>query len=461
MPSAKKKKHCTLYVEGMHCTACEALIETTLQEKHGVTVARASTGEQRVEVEYIGDKPDLAQLNSQFASLGYKFEDRPSPPLVQVNKAGQLEVNTIKLRNSLRVLIIAIIALTLILLLQNTALAGLLDVSNSSSLGTFFILGLVAGISGCAAIVGGLLLALQTQWQKQNSWKPQILFHGGRLFAFAILGGILGIVGGGIWAQSSFLFSIISLIAVGIMLILGLQMLQIPWAMRIRLAPPKKLSKKVNNSSENTSQWGSLLIGAGTFFLPCGFTLSAQTSALTSGSFIQGSLIMLAFVLGTLPLLLIITATGKFFGSRPHFVNNFNAVAGVIVIFFALQSLNGQLNVLGLPSLSDLLPGSINSQQPGFAPVVSGKQVISITADAHSYIPTSSTKIHAGIPSQLNVDNQGAEGCGVFVAASGLIDDFVALKPGINSIDLGEPRVGEYKLTCSQGRVDPIVISVV
>ncbi len=36
-----------------------------------------------------------------------------------------------------------------------------------------------------------------------------------------------------------------------------------------------------------------IIIGVGTFFLPCGFTQSMQIAALSSGSFLTGGLIML------------------------------------------------------------------------------------------------------------------------------------------------------------------------
>ncbi|KXK10043.1 MAG: hypothetical protein UZ20_WS6002000125 [candidate division WS6 bacterium OLB21] len=90
-----------------------------------------------------------------------------------------------------------------------------------------------------------------------------------------------------------------------------------------------------------------------------------------------------------------------------------------------------------------------------------GVQIISITAQGFEYTPTSSLTIKAGLPAKLIVDNQGIQGCGAFIAANGLIDDFVALKKGINEIDLGLPAKGSYKLTCSMGMVKPLTINVI
>lgn len=53
-----------------------------------------------------------------------------------------------------------------------------------------------------------------------------------------------------------------------------------------------------------TNPYLAPVVGALTFFLPCGFTQSMQLLALGSGSPVQGGIIMAAFALGTLPVLL-------------------------------------------------------------------------------------------------------------------------------------------------------------
>jgi len=37
----------------------------------------------------------------------------------------------------------------------------------------------------------------------------------------------------------------------------------------------------------------------------------------------------------------------------------------------------------------------------------------------------------------------------------------VALEPGNNVIDIGTPKKGKYKLTCSMGMVRPVTINVI
>jgi len=74
-----------------------------------------------------------------------------------------------------------------------------------------------------------------------------------------------------------------------------------------------------------------LLVGVGTFFLPCGFTQAMQVVALSSGSFLSGFLIMLAFALGTLPMLALLSF-GSISFAESKYAPLFFKVAGVLVI---------------------------------------------------------------------------------------------------------------------------------
>ena len=89
------------------------------------------------------------------------------------------------------------------------------------------------------------------------------------------------------------------------------------------------------------------IMGALTFFLPCGFTITAQTIALLSASPLQGALIMGFFALGTAPTLLLIGFSSVKFFEKPHLSLTFSKVAGFLVIFFAFYNIYNQLNVLG------------------------------------------------------------------------------------------------------------------
>ncbi len=90
-----------------------------------------------------------------------------------------------------------------------------------------------------------------------------------------------------------------------------------------------------------------ILIGVATFFLPCGFTQSMQIASLASGSFFSGAIIMLAFALGTFPVLALLSFSSISF-SQSRYAPLFFASAGVIVVGLGLFSFLASLAGIGI-----------------------------------------------------------------------------------------------------------------
>jgi len=468
-------------VEGMNCQSCEVLIEKKLLEQNNIKSVDVSLKGDKVEIQYVGDTiPNLEYLNNQFAAYGYKFSEINSPtsnfddntttPIFQI-KDGKFHINLTKLNVFFKNVLIALLIIFLLLVLDSLHLTKFVSVDANSSIFAFFLFGLFAGFSSCAALTGGLLLSMSKNWGSTKStnkinniflrFRPHTLFHLGRLVSFAVFGGVLGLIGQSIIVSNQ-IVAIFTIIASIFMVILGLQMLGIKSLQSIRISIPKPIIRLVTIKSRFSETNLPFLLGGSTFFLPCGFTLVAQFIALTSGSFVRGSLIMLLFALGTLPVLLSISYTGLFFNSKPNLIQNFNFVAGILVLFISIYTINGQLNILGLTSLNDVLGRIYYSQDPTYAPIdTDGKQTIKIVASEFDYIPQTSLKIRANESTKLVIDNKGATGCANSLAISGLLNSYVVLKKGINQIDLGLPKPGTYKITCSMGMVKPLLITVV
>ena len=54
--------------------------------------------------------------------------------------------------------------------------------------GTAFVIGLIASVSSCMAVVGGLVLSISATFAKDGDRiRPQLLFHIGRLISFLFL----------------------------------------------------------------------------------------------------------------------------------------------------------------------------------------------------------------------------------------------------------------------------------
>ena len=161
--------------------------------------------------------------------------------------------------------------------------------------------------------MGGLILSISKQWaeiyHQESSYSkkmiPHFTFNIGRLISYAAFGAILGFIGEKLQFSTTFTSILVIIVSI-MMVILGLQMLGISWLQKFQITAPRFILRNIADESNFKGKYLPFVMGALTFFLPCGFTLTAQGIALISGSPLQGALIMLFFALGTLPTLLLI-----------------------------------------------------------------------------------------------------------------------------------------------------------
>lgn len=462
------------YVEGMHCSACELIIEKKLLKLDGVEGVDASLKDGKV---IVHSKEDLdysiEDYNVTLKKLGYtaylekptKKEQVKLPILYFVDGQQGLKFNTSEFVRRYEWFLILVAVFVGWKLLSALEVGRYMSPEGPETLFGVLVLGVVASVSSCAALIGGLLMSLTKQWHektllesKAKKAAPHVQFHVGRLIGFTFFGAMLGGLGDVITLDNISVYAVLVLVVSVVMGILALQMLGVSWANKLRLTLPSGVANTILDHPKR----GPLLIGAGTFFLPCGFTLIAQALALASGSLFTGGLVMGLFALGTLPVLLGISVFGLKMNTKPTLTARFNKYAGILILLFALYNVNGQLNVLGLPSMSDFRLGNVQEQQlDEVTQDQQGVQTIGIVAKGFRYTPSTAMTVQSGLPTQLVVDNQGIQGCGAFLAVAGLMDGFVSLKPGENIVDLGKPKPGTYKITCSMGMVAPVVLKVV
>jgi sulfite exporter TauE/SafE/copper chaperone CopZ len=327
------------HVRGTHCASCKILIEDILKEQDFILNSKVDLKNETVQIE-TNDKIERDKSAEEIAKI-LNVKIKPNGYILSVEKITEekKDDNTIW-----QAIPIGLVFLALFFLLQRSGILNL-GVGGKTTPVTGFIIGIIASLSSCLAIVGGLILSLSAKVaQDENSGakKPLILFHGGRLFGFAILGGVLGLIGKAIGIN--FIFSaILGLIASVVMIILGLNLVGIFKKSTITL-PSNIFSffRKVEHAT-----WAPVLIGVGTFFLPCGFTQSMQIAALGSGSFVSGLLLMFAFALGTLPVLAAISFGSMSF-AHSKYAPLFFKSAGVIVIGLGIFALLAQLAGLGI-----------------------------------------------------------------------------------------------------------------
>jgi len=242
---------------------------------------------------------------------------------------------------------IALALAVLFVLLQKAGIVNLVD-TTSLSYGTVFLVGIIASLSTCMAVVGGLVLSMSATFAKEGDRvKPQLMFHGGRLVSFLVLGGVIGAIGAAFSLSTSATFALSLLIGI-VMLILGINLLDIfPWAKRLQPSMPRSLARRAHNTASLNHILTPVLVGIATFFLPCGFTQSMQIYTLSTGSFFSGALTMFVYALGTLPVLALVSFS-SFSIKDSAYAGVFFKAAGLIVILFALFNLINALVVIGV-----------------------------------------------------------------------------------------------------------------
>ena len=325
------------HVHGMHCNSCVLLIENELGELPNVLEVKSNLHDHSLEViGNFGDK-ELLQIAEEL-----------TVPLKQHGYTVSIErnVTTANWSEFKIALPIALVFAVLFYVLQKVGIVNLVNAGNVTY-GTAFIIGIIASLSTCMAVVGGLLLSMSATFAKEgDKVKPQFLFHVGRLVSFFILGGVIGTIGSAFTLGTSSTF-ILGVVIGLVMLVLGINLLDVfPWAKKFQPSMPKFITKHAHGVSNLNHTLTPLLVGIATFFLPCGFTQSMQLYTLTTGGFISGGLTMLAFALGTFPVLALISFSSfkiKSGGRSGIFFKS----AGLIVILFAIFNLINSLVVIG------------------------------------------------------------------------------------------------------------------
>lgn len=327
----------TFHADGMHCKACVALIESELAGVPEVSRARASLA--RLSVEVAGD-------------FGDKVPEHVARDLSEVLKPHGYALVLEKRRHAakwtdFRIAVPAAAAfIALFIILQKLGIVNLVTTADVGY-GTAFLIGLIASVSTCMAVVGGLVLSMSANFAKEgDKVRPQILFHAGRLAAFFFLGGAIGALGSAFQLGASGALALSFIVAV-VLLILGINLLDVfPFAKKLQPTMPGFVGRRVHGLKNANHTLTPLLVGVATFFLPCGFTQSMQIYTLTTGSFSAGAFTMSAFALGTLPVLALLSFSSLSIHTKAQ-SGVFFKTAGLVVIFFGVFNLANALAAVG------------------------------------------------------------------------------------------------------------------
>lgn len=425
----------------MHCRSCEVVIEKELLNISGVK--RVDVSHKHGEATLYSDSAiHEVDVISAVARAGYSLGKDKKRDWI----AKDAEIY-------FRILFAGVSLVALYLVLK---IIGITDLSfsfgDSPSYATVLLIGLTAGISTCMALIGGLVLGVSAahavkhpEATRMQKFRPHAFFNFGRILGYAVLGGLIGFLGSA-FQISSVAYGIL-IVAVGlVMLILGLKLTELfPVLERMQFALPSGLARRFGLSKEvrEYSHTQSLLLGAATFFVPCGFTQAMQIYAVSTGSFVRGALIMGFFALGTAPGLLGLGGiTSAVSGGIKKW---FFAFAGLLVIFFGATNIVGGIRLTGF----DLSVIRRDSAPDAAVKIVDGIQIVKMEQRGNGYFPNKFT-VKKGVPVRWVINATDAYTCASYIVVPKL-GVKRALELGENIITFTPQEVGTLRFTCSMG----------
>ncbi|MBX3433823.1 MAG: sulfite exporter TauE/SafE family protein [Pirellulales bacterium] len=172
-----------------------------------------------------------------------------------------------------------------------------------------FVGGLL-GSAHCIGMCGPLALTLGAGARgAKDNLRRQVVFSAGRLFTYAAAGAAAGF--GGLWLAQNNRTVVLSQAWVGIvagaaLVLIGLATAGILPRKALKLLGGVPCGAAAGLKSFLTAPHlsGVLLAGVFTGFIPCGLVYAFLLKALSTGSVLAGGLTMLAFGLGTMPLMI-------------------------------------------------------------------------------------------------------------------------------------------------------------
>lgn len=443
-------------VDGMHCRSCELTLERKLKKLPGVASVEASTPKGEVHVTHEGEAPSLKALNAALKGEEYVLRPHGTPSSAKKPGFGQI------------VGAFASVFLFGWFLSKIGLLRTDLAVDGAAGFWPVFMIGLLAAASSCIAVSGGLLLSSAASYNRRygsmdgvTRMTPVVMFVAGRVLSYAMLGGLIAVLGRALSPSPSVSGAIIVLAAV-YMLTLGLDMLKIApkWLKAIQPRMPKWIARRVVDAEGKEHPAMPFAMGALTFFIPCGFTQALQVYALTAGSFAQGGAVLAAFALGTAPSLLALGwASSSLKGKAGE---RFFRFAGALVVTLGFWNLQNGMTAMGhplrLPSPTPARAAAV-VQDPNVS-VANGVQTIrmKLTSGPDYYAPSGSYTVKAGMPVRLEIAGIGTGCRGELVVPKARAR--VALDRQLNVLEFTPEKPGDYVFSCSMGMFPGIMRAI-
>ena len=332
---------------------------------------------------------------------------------------------------------------------------------------SMFLIGIATSVH-CISMCGPMVVTYAVKTDGQSRWTSRVtanvVYQAAKLASYVLVGLVLGAVG------TAFNLNGVRpwvMLAAGVfMVILGLGMTgKAPWAVRITPRPPRALINTVSRmrrraTAEAASGDSSLATPASfgllTGLMPCAPLMAAELTAASSGSVLGGGFIMLAFGLGTVPLLFAFGTASSLVPGR--WKKRLTFALAFVVIAMGLVFLNRTAMILDFPINAKTVQAAVlgtgapvpSDSESSYTTAADGVVEVRLSAADAQFTPAN-LQIPAGRPVRLIVDRPDANPCSEQLLIPGLDISKDLIANGTTTIDLPASDTGSFNITCGMG----------
>lgn len=437
-----------VYIKGMHCVSCEKLLDDEFRNVKNVKDVKVDRKANTAEIFFEDQEPKFEEIKVVAKKFGYEAFENEEELL------GNPASKSFAWQEWIEAVLVVAALWVVFRIFQNLGYLDRIDLQGEKiTFGVSVLIGLVASVSSCLAVVGAVIIAFGEKYRSgggsffESAVKPNLYFHIGRLVTFFVLGGVLGMIGGELNISGNFV-SIFTIIIAIVMAWLGLNILGIlPSISNLGIKMPGMLTSKWSRLKNSEHKMAPFLLGGMSFFLPCGFTQSMQIFALTSGSFWAGSLTLFFFALGTVPSLLILGITTSWTKSKK--MGAFQKVAGILVLVFAIYTLQSGLALKGVKT--NVIESGSKKEVVNKVDENKGEQVIEMRVTSRGFEPNN-FKLKKGVPVKWVIKGDQVTSCTNKIIVPSL-DISKAISFGENVIRFTPDKAGTIPFSCWMGMV--------
>ena len=429
-------KQTTWYIAGMYCPHCDQAVLKAVSGLDGLTEAQADYHKGTLTAEWDSSVLSEKVLIEYLAEAGYTVKPQKR--------------NLTALHRFLRIVLMLAVLTGLFALLALTPIRSILSAfpvaRAGMSLGALFVLGLMTSLH-CVAMCGGINLA-QSAGAVQAGNKvsgANLLYNGGRLISYTVLGGIVGAIGS-VFRLSIPVQAAIQIFAAVFMALMSLNLLDIDSLQGWFPTLPNSLRNHLMRHGTRSSLYIGLLNG----LMPCGPLQAMQIYALSTGSWQTGAQSMLFFCLGTTPLML---GFGLVSGTlNRRFAKPVRIASGVLVLIMGMSMLINGLSLAGIP----LRPLTGNT-----ADTAGHDSEVQIVQSELNWQGYPDITVRAGVPVRwvIHADEEKITGCNNEMVIPAL-DLRVPLSPGDNIVEFTVDEPGVIPFTCWMGMLNGSITAV-